>query len=75
MLTFRHHHPDSRPAWTEAPACAEYRTTGLELRLIDLVELRERSERAGFDDVADLDAQIAEVRQELVGLGVGPLPA
>lgn len=75
MLTFRRHHPDSHPAWTGAPACAEYRATGLELRLIDLVELRERSARAGFDDVADLDAQIAEVRAELVALGGGPLPA
>ncbi|QYG94826.1 hypothetical protein HC251_21950 [Iamia sp. SCSIO 61187] len=75
MLTFRRQHDDPRPAWTEAPACAEYRTTGLELRLIDLVELRERSERAGFDDIAVLDAEIAEVREELVALGVDPLAA
>ena len=75
MLTFRRHHHDDPPAWVAGPACAEYRVSGLELRLIDLVELRERSERAGFDDIAVLDAEIAEVREELVALGVDPLAA
>lgn len=79
MLTFRRHHHEATPAWVEGPACAEYRASGLELRLIDLVELRERSVRGGFDDVAALDAEIAEVGAELrtlgidpAGLGVGP---
>lgn len=73
MLTFRrHHHDEESPAWVQGPACVEYRVSGLELRLIDLVELRARSARAGFDDVATLDAEIAEVRGELAGLGVDP---
>lgn len=72
MLTFRRHHRDESPAWIQGPACVEYRASGLELRLIDLVELRARSARAGFDDVADLDAEIAEVRDELAGLGIDP---
>lgn len=72
MLTFRRHHHDETPAWVQGPACAEYRVSGLELRLIDLVELRQRSARAGFDDVAVLDAEIAEVRAELIALGVDP---
>jgi hypothetical protein len=76
MLTFRRHHQDDPPAWVAGPACPEYRATGLELRLIDLVELRERSVRGGFDDIAVLDAEIAEVRAELLALGVGdPLAA
>ncbi|HEX7134645.1 MAG TPA: hypothetical protein VF228_18875 [Iamia sp.] len=72
MLTFRRHHHEESPAWVQAPACPEYRVSGLELRLIDLVELRERSVRAGFDDVAELDAEIAEVRGELATLGADP---
>jgi len=73
MLTFRRHHQnDERPAWISGPACVEYRVSGLELRLIDLVELRARSARAGFDDVADLDVELAEVRAELAGLGIDP---
>jgi hypothetical protein len=73
MLTFRRHHHDAEsPAWAQGPACVEYRVSGLELRLIDLVELRARSARAGFDDVATLDAEIAEVRDELAGLGIDP---
>lgn len=72
MLTFRRHHHEESPAWTTGPACAEYRVSGLELRLIDLVELRERSVRAGFDDVDALAAEIAEVRAELIALGVDP---
>jgi hypothetical protein len=72
MLTFRRHHHLDRPAWVEGPACPEYRASGLELRLIDLVELRERSVRAGFDDVATLDAEITEVRDELAALGLDP---
>lgn len=76
MLTFRRHHHDEPPAWIAGPTCAEYRVTGLELRLIDLVELRERSARSGFDDLAAIDAEIAEVRGELAALGVGdPLAA
>ncbi|HMJ77700.1 MAG TPA: hypothetical protein VK507_17095 [Iamia sp.] len=71
MLTFRRHHHE-HPAWVQAPACAEYRASGLELRLIDLVELRGRSARAGFDDVTVLDAEIAEVRAELAALGIDP---
>jgi hypothetical protein len=70
MLTFRRHHHEESPAWVQGPACPEYRVSGLELRLIDLVELRDRSTRAGFDDVATLDAEIAEVRAELAALGV-----
>ena len=71
MLTFRrHHHDEESPAWVQGPACLEYRVSGLELRLIDLVELRARSARAGFDDVATLDTEIAEVRDELAGLGI-----
>jgi hypothetical protein len=72
MLTFRRHHHEETPAWVQAPVCPEYRVSGLELRLIDLVELRERSVRGGFDDVADLDAEIAEVRAELAALGADP---
>jgi hypothetical protein len=72
MLTFRRHHHDAVPAWAQAPACPEYRASGLELRLIDLVELRDRSARAGFDDVAALDAEITEVRTELIALGIDP---
>jgi hypothetical protein len=81
MLTFRrHHHDEESPAWVQGPACVEYRVSGLELRLIDLVELRARSARAGFDDVATLDAEIADVRDELADLGVdlgelGPGPS
>lgn len=72
MLTFRRHHHDDVPAWVRGPACAEYRASGLELRLIDLVELRQRSARAGFDDVDALDAEITEVQAELAALGVDP---
>lgn len=72
MLTFRRHHHEQSPAWVQAPVCPEYRVSGLELRLIDLVELRDRSARAGFDDVADLDTEIAEVRSELASLGADP---
>lgn len=71
MLTFRRPHRDDVsdvPAWARAPQCREYRASGLELRLIDLVELRERSARAGFDDVAALDAEIDEVRSELAAI-------
>ena len=72
MLTFRRPHHDEVPPWAEAPVCAEYRASGLELRLIDLVELRGRSVRAGFDDVVALDAEIDEVRSELAALGIDP---
>lgn len=72
MLTFRRSHHEHVPAWVQAPACPEYRASGLELRLIDLVELRERSARAGFDDVADLDAEILGVQAELAALGIDP---
>ncbi len=72
MLTFRRHHHDASPAWVEGPACPEYRVSGLELRLLDLVALRDRAGRGGFDDVAALEAEIVEVGLELVALGVDP---
>ncbi len=71
MLTFRRPHRDDvpeAPAWARAPQCDEYRASGLELQLIDLVEMRDRSVRAGFDDVAALDAEIDEVRAELAAI-------
>jgi hypothetical protein len=72
MLTFRRHPHDASPAWVEGPACPEYRASGLELRLLDLVALRDRAVRGGFDDVAALEAEIVEVGLELVALGVDP---
>jgi len=72
MLPFRRHHHDAAPPWVQAAPCPEYRASGLELRLIDLVELRGRSARAGFDDVRALDAEILEVRTELIALGIDP---
>ena len=69
MLTFRRHHHEVEPAWAHAAIPPEFRASGLELRLIDLVDLRERSARAGFDDVEALDAEITEVRDELARLG------
>lgn len=71
MLTFRRPHRDDAPAvpaWAQAPRCAEFAATGIEIELIDLVERRERSARAGFADVAALDAEIAELRSELAAL-------
>jgi hypothetical protein len=75
VLTFRRHRTDTAPAWTTSPAPVEFRACGLELRLIDLVDLRERSARAGFDDVAVLDDEIAELRDELVRLAEAPAAA
>ena len=76
MLTFRRHHHDlgldESPAWVQAPACPEYRVSGLELRLLDLIALRDRAVRGGFDDVAALEAEIVEVGFELIALGVDP---
>lgn len=69
MLTFRRHHHDAEPAWAQAAVPDEFRASGLELQLIDLVDLRDRSARAGFDDVDVLDAEIAEIRDELAHLG------
>ena len=69
VLTFRRHHPEAEPAWAHASIPAEFRASGLELQLIDLVDLRDRSARAGFDDVEALDLEIAELRDELARLG------
>ena len=71
MLTFRRHHHEVDPAWAHAATPPEFRATGLELQLIDLVDLRDRSARAGFDDVDALEAEIAEVRDELARLVEG----
>jgi hypothetical protein len=70
VLTFRRHH-QPEPAWASATIPPEFRASGLELELIELVDLRDRSARAGFDDVDALDGRIAEVRDELARLGEG----
>ena len=71
MLPFRRHQPEPTP-WTQAPVCAEYHASGLELRLIDLVDQREQAIRAGRD-VVRLDVEIAEVNDELARVAVDPL--
>ncbi len=69
MLTFRRHHHEAEAAWAQASVPPEFRASGLELELIELVDLRDRSARAGFDDVDSLNGQIAEVRDQLARLG------
>lgn len=64
MLSLRHHRHDAEPSAADPPVCAEYRASGLELRLIDLVEERTRAEVAGRVDTAELEAKIATVRDE-----------
>lgn len=71
MLTFRRHHREADPAWAHASIPSEFRASGLELELIELVDLRDRSAYAGFDDVDELESRIAEVRDELARLGEG----
>lgn len=81
MLTFRRHrHPRTDPAapagplpWLASEGCAEFQATGLELELIDLVDERDRSRRAGFDDVAELEERIVAVQQELARVSAEPL--
>lgn len=77
MLTFRRHHTET-PPWAQAAVCPEYHLSGLELELIDLIDARERAEYGGFDDVAELDAQIAALQEELAeaaGMAAPSAPA
>lgn len=72
MLPFRRHHPrvTEPPPWTLSPVCAEYHASGLELRLIDLVDERDRWLRVGRD-VGSLDEEIADLQDELARVESG----
>lgn len=72
MFPFRHQNSTPEPAWCRATVCNEFHASGLELRLIDLVELRDRSERAGFDDIDEIEAEIDEVQRELAEISGDP---
>ena len=73
MFPFRSDHSAPEPAWCRATVCNEFHASGLELRLIDLVELRDRSERAGFDDVDEIQSEIDEVQRELAEISAAPV--
>ena len=67
MLALRH--PRHEPhAWEAAPACDEFRGSGIELQLIDAVDALERAEAAGSPDRTALALQVRRLQEELVAL-------
>lgn len=69
MFAVRHQQDPSAPhAWQEPTVCEEFRSSGLELELIDAVDALERAEAVGRPETTALALRVRHLQDELVAL-------
>lgn len=78
MLTFRRSRraaaePTGAPAWAGQSGCSEFQAMGLELELLDAQERRDQVRRGGVGDLAEIEAEIARLQDDLARVQAEPL--